>query len=64
MRKEYNINNVETCRRCLGEGVVTEIDSRKEIICPVCKGTGMVIVRKDIIITVIPKYPKPYANRS
>jgi DnaJ-class molecular chaperone len=62
MKRDYNIRNVEICRRCIGEGIVTDEISRKETICPICSGSGMVTVTKDLSITILPKNPKPYAG--
>lgn len=62
MERDYKITNVEICRRCQGNGIITDEETRKETICPVCNGNGMVVVEKDLRIRIFPKTPKPYAG--
>jgi DnaJ-class molecular chaperone len=60
MSSNYLIKKTEICRRCLGEGVLFDLEM-KATPCTLCKGTGMVIIEKKIEVTITPKYPMPYA---
>jgi DnaJ-class molecular chaperone len=60
--RDYNLKNVEVCRACVGEGVVLT-DSKKEVVCAICNGSGLVTVNKDLTIRITPKTPKPYAQK-
>lgn len=64
MKKVYNTQYNDVCRNCGGEGVLhTEGHDHghghkrepTEKVCPMCLGRGVVLVNKEIVVTVLPK---------
>lgn len=51
--RTYDKETVEICRNCHGGGIVVD-EAGREIECPVCDGSGMVIRQLDITITITP----------
>lgn len=67
MDKHYNIKRTELCRNCYGEGFVVKpgehlghgrYSDPKEDVCTLCNGTGIVVIQKEIHVTITPKYQK------
>ncbi|MBS2100419.1 hypothetical protein [Carboxylicivirga linearis] len=56
----------DVCRNCRGECYLAEIhpNTLKPVICDVCKGSGMVTVKKEISITITPKAPMNEVRRN
>lgn len=54
----YLTRYIDKCRNCLGCGSVdrqnTGISPEASVTCPVCQGSGQVVVKKEIKITVEP----------
>lgn len=68
MKKEYKIKQNEICRNCKGEGVVEVVDfntkqgysSADSKPCQICNGYGIVVVTKEIKMTIKPKIELPF----
>lgn len=57
------MNRVDVCRNCRGGGTAinTDQEALEFITCPVCEGSGMVQVTKEVYATVVP-YVKTQIN--
>lgn len=60
MANKYVRTSNEICRRCLGEGIIGNPDGTKKS-CDLCNGSGIVVVKKEINVSVEPKQ-MPYAS--
>jgi DnaJ-class molecular chaperone len=56
--RKIHINAEAICRNCKGTGQCITRDPREDDvpidICEICEGSGMVLVHKEIIVTITP----------
>lgn len=66
IKKRYKHPAIALCRQCGGKGIVDDfpkedifrqMDSFRDV-CPLCKGSGRVIVSAEVLITIVAYTPE------